>query len=92
MSITVKSRYTRRANLLDRKLHDGFVIYDAKAQALHVLNPSAEFIWRHCDGRHTAAEIIAQATISAERPVGEVAEHVYTNLKVLVAKGLVDAV
>ena len=43
------------------ELADGFVVYDPQEKSVHVLSESTLFVWRRCEGRHTAAEIVAEA-------------------------------
>ena len=33
------------------------ILYRAEPGPLHILNPTAQFIWELCDGKHTIADI-----------------------------------
>ena len=35
-----------------RKLGAEWLLYDPELEKLHILNPTAEFVWRLCDGNH----------------------------------------
>ena len=49
-----------RARHVTARVVDGeLVLYDAKRQRVHVLNPTAAFVWSLCDGKHDEATIIA---------------------------------
>jgi hypothetical protein len=38
---------------------DGLGVYNEKRDAFYVLNPTAAVVWRHCDGRHSPANLAA---------------------------------
>ena len=48
----------QRSGLLVQPVGDQLVVYDQARQRLHVLSRTAAAVWRHCDGRRTAAELI----------------------------------
>jgi hypothetical protein len=49
-----------RADHLAERLVDGeLILYDPARQRVHVLNPTAAFTWRLCDGEHTDGDIVA---------------------------------
>jgi len=43
-----------------RKLGAEWLLYDPEKEKLHILNPTAEFVWRLCDGNHDIASIKAE--------------------------------
>ncbi len=47
----------RSAGLLVRDLRGEVVVYDTLTHRAHCLNPTAAFVFRHANGRRTAAEI-----------------------------------
>jgi len=50
-------RPLRRQDLVDQAAGEETLLYDPTADAVHVLNPTAQAIWDLCDGRHTLADI-----------------------------------
>lgn len=48
---------TRRDGLIVRELDDETLIYDRERDEAHCLNRTAAFIWKHCDGQLSVAEI-----------------------------------
>jgi hypothetical protein len=83
------TRYRRKQDLLDRQLSDGFVVYDPETERVHVLNESARFVWSHCDGSATTAQIVTGVIESAGRPPADAAEDVYRALTRFLAEGLI---
>jgi hypothetical protein len=47
----------RQARLVVQELPDEVLIYDLDRDKAHCLNQTAAFIWKHCDGRTTPAEL-----------------------------------
>ncbi len=56
-----------RADVVFRPLDDSWVLFDPRAEQLHVLNLSAALVWEHLDGE-TTREGIAEAVGSAFDP------------------------
>ena len=48
----------QRSGFLVKPVGDQVVVFDQSRQSLHVLSRTAALVWRHCDGRHTVAELI----------------------------------
>ncbi|HZS05398.1 MAG TPA: PqqD family protein [Blastocatellia bacterium] len=48
---------TREDGILVQELSDEVLVYDLRRHKAHCLNRTAAIIWRHCDGRRTAAEV-----------------------------------
>jgi hypothetical protein len=54
------NRLRKRAeSLVVREVSDGILLLDMAADRIHQLNATAGFIWRHCDGVASAADIAA---------------------------------
>ena len=47
----------RRQDLLFRVIDREAVVYDRERKAVHRLNPTATFIWEHCDGTRSASDL-----------------------------------
>ena len=47
----------RKANLVVREMPDELLVYDLERDRVHVLNQSAAFIWRRCNGRRTVDDV-----------------------------------
>jgi len=47
----------RRHGIVARPAGADVVLYDAARGRLHVLNPTAAFVWELCDGSHSARDI-----------------------------------
>ena len=48
---------SRNDDIVVEEVFDELVIYDLKRDKVHSLNPTAAFVWRHCDGNRTPAEL-----------------------------------
>ena len=48
---------SRKSNILLQEIGNEVFLYDPTKGVLHVLNPTAIFIWNQCDGEHTMTEI-----------------------------------
>ena len=53
-------RPVRKKDVHARKLGAEWLLYDPEVEKLHILNPTAEFVWRLCDGSHDLAAIKAE--------------------------------
>jgi hypothetical protein len=79
----------RRPEIHAQELGEELLLLGADGNAVHVLNPTARWIWERCDGRHTAAEIAEALRASfAVAPERDVAADVERTLSVFAAKGL----
>ena len=47
----------RIEDIVVQEVFDELVIYDLKRDKIHNLNPTAAFIWRHCNGQRAPAEL-----------------------------------
>ena len=50
----------RSDDIFERVLDGDLVVYDLTQQRVHILNPTAAFIWYRCDGEHGPGEIAAE--------------------------------
>ena len=50
-------RLTRRTGVQSRLVEGELIILDRDRDLIHQLNKTATFIWEHCDGKQSAAEI-----------------------------------
>ena len=82
------ARFQRRSDVLDRACLDGFVLYDPAGERIHLLNEAARFVWQRCEAGTTLAEIVAEASGSADLPLETAAAHVRDALRLLLDRGL----
>jgi len=47
---------SRTDNLVIRELDDETLVYDTERSEAHCLNQTAALVWKHCDGKTTAAQ------------------------------------
>jgi len=52
----------RREEIMERKIANEHMLYDAAGKMVHVINESAYFIWKRCDGQHTIEDIVKEAS------------------------------
>jgi len=84
------NRLRKRAeSLVVREVSDGILLLDMEAARIHQLNTTAGFIWRHCDGVASAADIAASVAREYEVEEGAAARDVETALSELRALNLV---
>jgi Coenzyme PQQ synthesis protein D (PqqD) len=50
----------RRKGLVTREWQGDTLVYDLETHRAHCLNPVAGFVWEHCDGRHSVAQIVSR--------------------------------
>lgn len=43
--------------IFTRKMGKEWMLYDEKNESIHIINSTAEFVWRLCDGSHSIDEI-----------------------------------
>jgi hypothetical protein len=61
----------RKENLVVQEMPDEMLVYDLKQHKAHCLNQTAAFVWGHCDGRTTAAEIAKLMEEKWSKPASE---------------------
>ncbi len=49
--------HARKESLLVEELSDETLVYDLERHKAHCLNPTAAFVWRHCDGQTSVGEL-----------------------------------
>lgn len=59
-TLDLKFRPLKKNSILFKPLDDGAVLFDPASETVHTLNPSAAFIWLHCDGENSVQDIIYQ--------------------------------
>lgn len=47
----------RKHAILSESVGEELIIYDEEAKKAHRLSPTAAFLWRHCDGTRTTADL-----------------------------------
>ncbi len=52
---------TRREDVMERRVGNDHMLYDATGRAVHILNETALFVWRRCDGDHAVQDIVSEA-------------------------------
>jgi hypothetical protein len=50
----------KKENVYARKLGDEWMIYDSELEKVHIINSTAEYVWRMCDGSHDLLTIKAK--------------------------------
>ena len=50
----------RKNGILTRRIGDEWMLYNSEKGDIHVINSTAEFVWRMCDGSRSISEIIHQ--------------------------------
>ena len=48
----------RHDELVVQELPDEVMVYDLKSHKAHCLNKTAAFIWNHCDGETSVADLV----------------------------------
>ena len=61
----------REDQLVIQELPDEVLVYDVNRHKAHCLNRTAAFIWRHCDGRTSVAEIATLLRKELKFPIDE---------------------
>ena len=60
----------RKDGILTRKMGDEWMLYDSEKGDIHVINSTAEFVWRMCDGSHSVGAIKSHMQDTYEVPAG----------------------
>lgn len=61
----------RQDNIVVQDVLDEVVIYDLKRDKVHSLNPTAAFVWQHCDGQRTPGELATLLQQEYQTPQSE---------------------
>jgi Coenzyme PQQ synthesis protein D (PqqD) len=64
-----KPKSLNRDQLVVEELGTELMIYDQRRNQAFCLNQKAAFVWQHCDGKTTLAEIAAQMAQSLREPI-----------------------
>jgi hypothetical protein len=78
----------RRADLVIQEADGETLIYDLKSHKAHCLNPTAALVWKHCDGRRTAAQVAERVAAEVGEPVSQ--EVVWLAVELLEKRRLLD--
>jgi hypothetical protein len=78
----------RHAQLVIKELANETLVYDELSHEAHCLNQTAAFIWKHCDGRTSPAEMARQLEKLTGTPVSE--QVVWLALRQLAKSHLLD--
>jgi len=66
-----KPRSLKRDQLVVEELGTELMIYDQKRNQAFCLNQKAAFVWQHCDGKTTVAEIAAKLALALDEQADE---------------------
>ena len=67
----IKPKSLKRDQLVVEELGTELMIYDQKRNQAFCLNQKAAFVWQHCDGKTTVAEIAAKLALALDEPADE---------------------
>lgn len=79
----------RAEGLIIEELPDETLVYDLEKDKAHCLNRASSFVWKHCDGERTVAEISRLTAVELNSPVGE--EAVWLALRQLEKRRLLES-
>ena len=65
--------HARRDGLLVHAIDDEVVVYDTERHKAHCLNRTAAFVWEHCDGQTTVADVARRLARELEAPIDQTA-------------------
>ncbi len=63
--------HTRKDGLVVQELADEVLVYDLERHKAHCLNHTAAWVWKHCDGKATVADMARLLRAESNAPVGE---------------------
>ncbi len=61
----------RKKGILSHRVGDEWILYDTERGAVHVINSTAEFVWRLCDGSRTLSDIEEYVRDTVHIPQGD---------------------
>ena len=64
------AKLLQKKRIQSRKVGDEWILYDPENESVHVINSTAEFVWRLCDGSNTLGDIEKQMHESFQVPEG----------------------
>lgn len=53
----IPSKPKRKPDIVMKDIGHEVILYSSQQEGIHILNPTARFIWELCDGEHTLAEM-----------------------------------
>lgn len=65
--------HARRDGVLFQAIDDEVIAYDTERHKAHCLNRTAAFVWEHCDGQTSVAEVASRLTREFEAPIDQTA-------------------
>jgi SynChlorMet cassette protein ScmD len=74
--------------VLREEFDDWAILFDPETGKGFGLNPVSVFVWKHLDGKHTAADILAELQESCENVPEEAEEHIKKFIDSLLKEGL----
>ena len=74
--------------VLREEFDDWAILFDPETGKGFGLNPVSVFVWKHLDGKHTAADILAELRESCENVPEEGEEQVKKFIESLLKEGL----
>jgi len=63
-----ETRPKRKDEIQCRKVGDEWLLYDSKTGTIHVINATAELVWRMCDGAHSVDDMAKAVGDAFETP------------------------
>jgi hypothetical protein len=78
------------SHVAERLVGDELVLFDAKCQRVHALNPTAAFVWLSCDGDHDEQQIVAALAERFPDDKAAIEEDVASTLRLFAAEGLIE--
>jgi hypothetical protein len=77
----------RKEGILSRQVGEEWMLYDPENESVHVINGTAEFVWRISDGSNSTADIqkkmMETYDVSDESRVAEDVEEIINNFEKL---------
>ena len=81
---------TKRGELVQSDGPEGWTVYEAGSDSLHVLNASAKAIWELCDGETSTQEIAEAVAELAGYDLHTALEEVVETIQMLRERGLIS--
>jgi hypothetical protein len=81
----------RKLDISIKDLGGETLLFNTDEEAIHILNPTAQLIWKFCDGTHTVTDIEQAIRTNFSVPDGQdVAADIQRTLAVFTDKGLLQ--
>ena len=75
--------------VLREEFDDWAILFDPETGKGFGLNPVSVFVWKHLDGKHTAADILSKLRETCENTPEEAEDHIKKFIESLLKEGLV---